>query len=233
MIHCMLGRHEALLPLAGMLPHRATLFDMPGHGRSPDWEGQGDFQAATCAMAEGLAAPASHVIGHSFGATVALRLACTRPDLVSRLTLIEPVFFAAVRGTAAFDAHQRDFAPFVRAMQAGDRIAAARAFINIWGQGGWDDLSPRAQTYIADRIHLVPAGAPAIEEDNFGLLGSGLIEALTIPVTLIAGAKSPPVIAAVHAALAARMPQARRITIPEAGHMVPLTHPDAVFDAMN
>ena len=34
------------------------------------------------------------VIGHSFGATVALRLAVEQPEKVRSLTLIEPVFFA-------------------------------------------------------------------------------------------------------------------------------------------
>ncbi len=233
LIHCSLARHEALLPLAGLVPYRATLFDMPGHGRSPDWDGQGDYQAVTCAIATGLAAPGTHLIGHSFGATVALRLACTRPDLVSRLTLIEPVFFAAARGTAAFARHQSDFAPFIAAMQKGDRVAASCAFIGLWGQNAWADLSPRAQAYICDRINLVPAGAPAIEDDNFGLLSSGLIEALAMPVTLIAGAKSPPVIAAVHAALVARVAQARSVTIAGAGHMVPVTHPAETFSAMN
>jgi lipase len=220
------------LPLAGLLPHMSTLFDMPGHGRSPAWDGVTDYQTATCAMAEGLTAPGAHVIGHSFGATVALRLACTRPDLVSRLTLIEPVFFAAVRGTSAFEANQRAFAPFATAMQAGDRIAAARAFLSQWGQGQWEDLSPRAQVYVTDRIKLIPAAAPAIEQDNVGLLNSGLIEGLRMPVTLISGANSPPVIAAIHAELARRIPQARIVTIPDAGHMVPVTHPKAVGDAL-
>jgi lipase len=36
------------------------------------------------------------VIGHSFGGTVALRLAVERPDLVRSLVLIEPVFVAAL-----------------------------------------------------------------------------------------------------------------------------------------
>jgi lipase len=36
-----------------------------------------------------------HLIGHSFGATVALRLAIEAPERVASLTLIEPVLFAA------------------------------------------------------------------------------------------------------------------------------------------
>ena len=223
MIHCMLGRHESLLGLAGLLPDaRATLFDLPGHGRSPDWDGVADYHALSTAMAADAAVPGSHVIGHSFGATVALRLAVERPDLVARLTLIEPVFFAAARGTPEHAAHARALVPFVAAMQAGDREAAARAFHGIWGAGAWDALKPRARDEAVARIALVAAGAPVIEHDAAGLLPR--LGAVTMPVTLISGAQSPPVIGAVHAALAQAMPQARRVVIAGAGHMVPVTH---------
>ena len=232
MIHCSLGRHEMLLPLAEKLAHRSTLFDLPGHGRSPDWDGTRDFHTLSTAIAAGLAAPASHMIGHSFGATVALRLAVERPDLVSRLTLIEPVFFAAAKGEPEYPAHVAGFAPYVAAMERDDRIAASRAFTDVWGAAGWDSLSATAQAGIARRIHMIGAAAPAIEDDNAGLTRPGRIAGISVPVTLIQGAQSPPIIAAIHRSLAALMPQARQVVVPGAGHMVAGTHPDAVLKAM-
>ena len=108
MVHCMLARHESLLPLAAAIGGHATLFDLPGHGRSPDWDGAQDYQTQAVAWAAACCDGPAHLIGHSFGATVALRLAVDRPDLVSRLTLIEPVYFAAARGTPAHADHGID-----------------------------------------------------------------------------------------------------------------------------
>jgi lipase len=232
MIHCSLGRHEMLLPLAERLALRTTLFDLPGHGRSPDWDGVTDYHRLTTGIAAGLARPDSHLIGHSFGATVALRLALERPDLVSRLTLIEPVFFAIARDQPEYPAHLIGFAPFQAAMARGDKAAAARAFTDVWGAGGWDGLSASAQAGIVRRIHLIKAAEPAIDQDNAGLLRPGRIGEIKVPVTLIQGALSPLIIGAVHRVLGAILPQARLVQIPEAGHMVPITHPEDVFKAM-
>jgi pimeloyl-ACP methyl ester carboxylesterase len=164
------------------------------------------------------------LIGHSFGATVALRLACDRPMLVRRLTLIEPVFFAVSQGTAAWAAHQQAFAPFVAAWGAQDLVAATRAFHALWGEGNWSDLPEAVQQGLVRRIPLVPAGAPAIEDDNAHLLRDGRMARIGCPVSLIRGGNSPPVIAAIHAGLCNHMPQARDHVIAGAGHMVALTH---------
>ena len=120
MIHCALASHETLLPLAGQIDGRIGLMDMPGHGRSDDWDGRANYHDLLCDALTGSCAPGTHVIGHSLGATVALRLAIERPELVGRLTLIEPVYFAAAKGTEAHQQHVDRFRPFIKAMQADD-----------------------------------------------------------------------------------------------------------------
>jgi pimeloyl-ACP methyl ester carboxylesterase len=57
------------------------------------------------------------------------------------------------------------------------------------------------------------------------MLAPGLLEAVTAPVILAEGDASPPVIAEINTALARRLPNTRRLVVPEAGHMLPLTHP--------
>jgi pimeloyl-ACP methyl ester carboxylesterase len=59
-------------------------------------------------------------------------------------------------------------------------------------------------------------------------LAPGALEALDRPVLLLEGAESPTVVAEIQAALAARLPRARRVVLPGAGHMAPMTHPEAV-----
>ena len=219
MVHCMLARHESLLPLAAAIGGRATLFDLPGHGRSADWDGTA-YQAQAVAMAADCCDGPTHVIGHSFGATVALRLAVERPDLVHRLTLIEPVYFAAARGTPEHADHAAGFRPFQDALAAGRQEEAARVFNALWGAQPWDRIPPRVQGYLVDRIHLVAASGAEIEDDPAGITAARL----DIPVTLIRGADSPPVVAAIHAGLMRNLPRGSDHVVAGAGHMLPLTH---------
>lgn len=224
MIHCMLGRHQAMLPLAKALDLRATLLDMPGHGRSDVWDGKTEYQSLVAEAARQCCDGPSHVIGHSFGATAALRLAVENPTLVTRLTLIEPVFFAAAKGTAAFTAHMKAFRPFIAAMLMGDEPRAAEIFNAQWSDSDWAALSERQKDYLIQRIHLVVAGGAAIEEDADGITSAARLGALNIPVTLIRGGRTQPVIKAVHDTLVARIPQATDHVVAEAGHMIALTH---------
>jgi len=136
-VHCSLGQSDSLRGLAAALPPaRNVFFDLPGHGRSGPWRGNA-YQTDAYEIAAALLDAPTHVIGHSFGATVALRLAVERPDLVTRLTLIEPVMFAATRGTSAHTDHTAAFAPFVDAWVAQDLERAAAAFLeNSKGHAG-------------------------------------------------------------------------------------------------
>ena len=228
LIHCALAQHEALLPLVKALDRDAVLFDMPSHGRSGDWNGIGDYQGLVTEIAAALCDGRTHIIGHSFGATVALRLAVRQPELVGRLSLIEPVYFAAAAGTAVFNAHFQAFRPFVEAMEGGDAARAAAFFNGMWGVAEWDRLSERRKAYLTDRIHLISATADAIEADIGGFITPAHLAQLALPVTLIRGERSPEVMSAIHAALVDRLPNAVDHVIGDAGHMLPMTHTEPV-----
>ncbi len=224
MIHCALAKHDRLLPLAKAIGGQVTLFDMPGHGRSGDWDGKQDYQTLVTDAAASFCDGPIHLIGHSFGATAALRLAVERPDLVDRLTLIEPVYFAAAKGTPEHVAHAKAFRPFVGAMLRGDEEQAAQVFNDLWGATPWKDIPARLRKYLTDRIHLIVAGAAPIEEDAAGITSPERLGDLTIPVTFIRGAATQPVVAAIHERLAAHIPNATDHVVPGAAHMLPITH---------
>lgn len=232
MIHCMLARHEALLPLAKAIGGQVTLFDLPGHGRSADWDGLHDYQSLVTKAAAHCCDGPTHLIGHSFGATAALRLAIERPDLVNRLTLIEPVYFAAAKGTPEHAEHAKVFRPFVGAMLQGDETRAAEIFNSLWGATAWGAIPDRLQQYLTDRIHLIVAGGAAIEEDADGITSAERLGTLQMPVTLIRGAQTQPAIAAIHAVLISRIPNAKDHIVAGAAHMAPLTHASDVAAIM-
>ncbi|MCX7643814.1 MAG: alpha/beta hydrolase [Rhodobacteraceae bacterium] len=234
-IHCSLAHSGAWEGVALRLAPELRLqaFDLPGHGRAAEWDGSRDIADQTAEMAEALAGGEEiDLIGHSFGAVAALILALRRPDLVRTLALFEPVLFAAARAEGADP--RAPFGPFEAAMARGDREAATERFTALWGGAGapWNALSPRQRAQLADRIHLIPAADATLHGDRAGILAPGRLEALRAPVLLIEGAVSPPVIAAIHDALARRLPCARRVTIPGAGHMGPVTHPAEVAAAI-
>ncbi|WP_296765710.1 alpha/beta hydrolase [Sediminimonas sp.] len=235
LIHCSLGHAGGWAPMMVALDDLldATAYDLPGHGRSADWDGEREIQGLstdTAAALLGGAGPVD-VIGHSFGATVALRLAVEHPALVRSLVLIEPVFFAVALADHPdwAEAHDADMAAYRAAVSAGDPEAAARAFTARWGDGReWDSLPEAQRAAIVQRIHLIEAGAPAIYGDCAGLLASGALERIAVPVLLVEGGNSPHYIAAINDGLARRIPDTRRAVIDGAGHMAPITHADAV-----
>ncbi len=228
-LHCSLASSDTWRGVGGVLGERMSLTapDFIGHGKSQDWDCVDDLHLACTQVAASFLATSKHVIGHSFGATIALRLAIEHPDLVKSLTLIEPVFFAAAKGFPEYERHLAEFEPFKKAMQNNDLSTAARVFTEIWGTGvPWDDLPGKMRNALTKRIHLIPATIGALYEDNAGL--TPRLGAIHCPVQLIEGANSPEIIAAIGTVLVDRIPDARRAVVAGGSHMVPITHANAV-----
>lgn len=230
-IHCTLAHSGAWAAMAGEIAEAVTLtaFDVPGHGQSADWDGRSDFIDLTARVAAGflddLGDGQIDLIGHSGGGVAALRLAMAMPEAVRSLTLIEPVLFAAARGFPEWEPHAAAMAAYAEAMQAGDRDAAAGGFMAVWGNGTpWAALDPRHRSYIADRIHLIAASNVALQEDAGGLLRPDGLESLTMPVMLIAGQNSPPIVHRINEEIAARLPDVGVAQVEGAGHMLPISH---------
>ena len=231
-IHCSLAHSGAWRGLAAALEGEVTLtaFDMLSHGRSPDWDQQGDFQLRNVDAGLSLLTQPMDLIGHSFGATVALQMAVQRPELVRSLTLIEPVFFAAVEDPDMLQGLEQQNQPFRQALSAGDTALAARLFNRMWSSGApkWPDLSEATRAAMARAIPIVPACDQAILTDRAGVLAPGGMGCLAMPVLLLRGSDTNPIVAAVNASLLSQLPNGRSIAIDGAGHMVPISHPSQV-----
>src|SRR5947208_9174757 len=72
-----------------------VLAQRPGFGASPPLD-RGDFEAEAPLFAN-LLEDGAHLVGHSYGAVIALHAAALRPDAVRSLTVSEP---GAMRGAA-------------------------------------------------------------------------------------------------------------------------------------
>ncbi|MFZ5963057.1 alpha/beta fold hydrolase [Thalassococcus sp. BH17M4-6] len=232
LLHCALAHGGAWGGVMAQLGGRIAALapDMPGHGQSPAWDGTGDiFDLVTAAAADCLDAPA-HVIGHSFGAVIALRLALECPDRVRSLMLIEPVLFRAAltEDPAAFEAYCAWDRPMADAMEAGRWDAAAQHFTASWGTGqDWQSMSQAQRDRYAVQMRLVNGTRPALMDDRAGLLAPGRLEGLRMPVRLLRGDATLPIMTPIHRALARRVPGAQNEVVEGAGHMLPISHPGA------
>lgn len=238
-LHCMMGTGAYWGPVAEGLAGRIDLrgFDMPGHGRSPDWvPGAVDFHTTVTRIAAGMITRPVDLIGHSFGASVALRIAVAAPEAVRSLTLIEPVLFAAAEGTEEWAEMRPHQSHFEDQIAAGDLEPAARGFMGAWGAGvPWEALPEHQRARFCQQMPMVGNISAANFSDPGQIVREGGIEAIDAPVMIIRGDASPPIVARVCEALAARCQDVGTAVIPGGGHMLPVTHARQVREliAMN
>jgi pimeloyl-ACP methyl ester carboxylesterase len=235
LIHCSLGHVGAWGGFAAELGDMLDMlaYDMPGHGKSADWNPETDLQTQAMLQAIDMIGAEGPVdlIGHSFGGTVALRVADARPDLVRSLVMIEPVFFAAALQDNPELQRQntQDLAPFYAALQAGDHETATRIFSDFCGDGRpWGAIPEGQRAAMVARIHLVAASDPQIYQDQAGLLAPGRLARITAPCLLMEGAQTLHYNPRINDALERRLANTQRAIVEQAGHMSPITHPAQV-----
>lgn len=229
-LHCTLGHSGAWRGVTEALGADATLTapDMPSHGQSPDWDGQNSFADTVFAAALACLDEPMDVIGHSFGGAVALRLALDRPDLVRTLTMFEPVFFhvALTDAPETVAEHDEMAAPAMTALAEGDAGLAARLFNRMWSEGPrWPDLTQASRAAMTRAIPVVPGETGFILRDSAGMLPR--LADCHLPALLVRGEGAYGIIRATNAGLARRLPDAREAVIAGAGHMAPITNPQA------
>ncbi|MFP7672082.1 alpha/beta fold hydrolase [Marivita sp. S0852] len=237
LLHCALAHSKSWARLAALLSERLTMLapDMPGHGRSAAWDHRCDIHDQVTAIAKDCLENGGHLIGHSFGATVALRVAMENPDAVYSLILIEPVLFAAAKQSdpLVFQEYTREQAVLGQALKRGDWETAAKEFTRVWGAGpSWDSLTEKERMMFTSQMPLIRETEDTLLHDLAGLLRPGRLERIACPTLLISGGATNPVIPAIHHTLARRCPRAQSVVIPKAGHMAPITHPQPVASAI-
>jgi pimeloyl-ACP methyl ester carboxylesterase len=172
-----------------------------------------------------------HVVGHSFGAGVALALAREVPERLASLALYEPPCFplllpahpAEYRGA-------REVAERVsRQVREGRADEALRAFLDYWGgAGSCDGLAEDARAVLAGRV-----GKAALDFDAVFAAPSeaGAWTRIAAPALLMRGRRSPPEVRLAIGRLAGLLPLAR-VEEMAGDHLMPLRDPQPVSDTI-
>jgi pimeloyl-ACP methyl ester carboxylesterase len=207
--------------------------DLPGYGGSdplPNGTGTAGMAGAVVAVIDVAAREAGAVwlAGHSYGGNVALHAALARRERIAGLVLFEPVFFRglALAGEhAVLAAAQAHFGDYVRRVENGEHGAVSR-MIDFWfGAGAFTGLPPTVQAYLAKSASRNAVDVKAALSET---VAAADLTAFSPPTLVAYGARSPPTVPAIAAALARLLPRAETEAIPGATHAMLDTHPEAV-----
>ena len=168
-----------------------------------------------------------HLVGHSYGGAIAIRLAQHHGHRFSSLTLIEPAAYPMLRQAGelelAEDVRQINRA-FIARVHSGDDDAAFQAYFDFYNNGPrkWADLSNSAQQRLLSVAKPVAAALEAVHASDSKLDELAKIQ---IPTLVVTGAETDKVHARLAKTIAHTVPNSQLKTIPNAGHMCSLTHP--------
>ncbi|WP_209428020.1 alpha/beta hydrolase [Pararhodobacter sp. SW119] len=164
-----------------------------------------------------------HLVGHSFGGTVALAAVLDHTFEVASLALFEANPFNLIADNGPLYGAACDLArEFAAALEAGDPDAAGR-IIDYWGgTGTFAAMPPKVQDFCRRA-----ARANALDwETCLGFrLDLSEFAALDFPVMLVRGEGAIPAMIAITDALGACLPAARQEVVEEAGRFLVSTHP--------
>ena len=213
--------------------------DLYGYGETDAWPGHRPLSLADEAdlvrTVMSNATQPVHLVGHSYGGAVALRVALEQPHRVRSLTLIEPVAFYLLRDG---DPEQRALMGDVRkiatavseAVISGDYWGGMARFVDFWnGAGAWDQTRHKVRMDLARRTAKVALDFHATMSEWTPLHS---YRDLRSPTLILRGEQAPRTTRAVTDLLARTIPGVRTGTIAGAGHMAPISHPEAVNAAI-
>ncbi|HSP55831.1 MAG TPA: alpha/beta hydrolase [Dehalococcoidia bacterium] len=244
-------------PVAEALASRFTVhaLDLRGHGDSDkplDTSGEdplapeaesiaGDYHWQNfvddlAGFMDALSLKGAPIVGHSSGGAAAVYLAATRPEYVSKLVLIEPII---IPSGITMDEDQR-----------GRMAEGARKRRQVWASTEEMVTAYRTRPTFE---HWQPAllqlyadeGTYRREDGQIALKCPGEIEAQVFensaslniwdilprvdsPALVMKGERTEGFLALVATGVAGRMPNARLVTIANAGHLAPMERPEAV-----
>lgn len=211
--------------------HRVLLADLRNHGDSPhdprmDYAAMAEDVSALIAAHGGRAA----VLGHSMGGKVAMVLALTEPERVSRLVVVD---IAPLAYPPAFRPYADAMAaiPLTPGLRRAEAEAALRASVP----------DPSVRAFLLQNLRL-GAGIPTWR-CNLPVITEALETLSGFPdlpadarwpgdALFVAGERSPYIDARGRAAAVARFPAAAFVVVPGAGHWVQAEAPEAFLRAV-
>jgi len=236
-LHCSLGsgRQWARFVEDAGTRHRVIAPDIAGYGSSPiATELPRTLARETELLSDALAAAAGpiHLVGHSYGGAIALKLATASPlaRRVLSLTLIEPVLPTLLLEQAA------DRPLYEQFLRLGHQVfldlwnevpgEALDRFLDYWrGSEPSEELPPKMRARMIEQVQKLAFEFTALfAEDHVAAMAASI----NVPTLLYSGGRSPAMTQRIASRLAAIVPGIEARHLPSAGHMLAISHAQAI-----
>ena len=212
--------------------------DSYGSGKSPEWPSDrvitlGDEAALIEPVLAAAGSPLA-LVGHSYGAAVALIAALANPGRVRAMALYEPTLFSLLDAEKPApnegDGIRNAVAAACVELDAGNQDAAAERFIDYWmGAGAWTQTPEQRKPPIAASVKNVRRWAHALTTEPTPLQA---FRSLDVPVLYMVGKRSTASAHGVARLLTGALPRVEVVEFEKLGHMGPVTHPEPVNQAI-
>jgi pimeloyl-ACP methyl ester carboxylesterase len=211
---------------------RVVAVDSYGSGRTAEWPSDrvialADEVELLQPLLDGASRP-TYLVGHSYGAAVALKAALLHPGRFAGLALYEPTFFALVDRTTPRDVDgiRNTVRAGAERLDAGDGDGAARTFIDFWmGAGSWDATPAERKPAVVQSVRNLRRWGHAVMTEP---ATAADLRAITVPVLIMSGGRSPRSSVSVAELLCSVLPDVRSVRLDALGHMGPVTDPQPV-----
>ena len=213
-----------------------TATDLLGFGKAPAWNVERplrlkDEVELLAPVLDAMRSPV-HLVGHSYGAAVALKVAQEYSHKIASVVVYEPVLFTLLFAGGQVQPAASEIFRVITAIRqdyaSGDADRAVQRFIDYWsGEGSWSRFSSEQQAFMSSKVAMVLANFDALlSETNADIL----LQSLDMPVHCLYGENSPITTQAVARILAENCADITLKGLVGLGHMGPVTHSDFVND---
>lgn len=234
-LHSSTGSSKQWKALTDVLSDDYTVIapDLYGYGKSPDWNKN---QALELEDEIELIKPILHsipgpfhLVGHSYGAAVAFKLALMYPNKIRSLTAYEPVLFNLLFEMKEEKSSEEIWivSDDVYWLSVDKRYAdAARRFIDYWsGEGNWDKMPGWMQEAIEKRMEKVSSDFDATLGN---LTPLSAYRELRVPTLFMYGLLSPQSTQRIAEWMGKELPNVEIRGLLPLGHMGPVTHAENI-----
>lgn len=240
MIHCSSACSRQWRGLCETLnaDFRSIAVDQWGCGESDPWSGRTEFTltsetAPIVNVIQKIGTPV-HLVGHSYGGGVALKIARENPELVLSLTLIEPSCFHLLANDPHDSGLLSEIVTLAKAVtdavSTGNYWEGAEQFVDYWGGAGtWAEIPRKLQNGLCQTLGKVILDFRALLNEPTKIGGYANI---TCPTLVLCGEYARGPSRRIAEILANALQRVTLQMIPQAGHMSPVTHPDEVNNSI-